>query len=148
MQLFNIKDKIEYLDQVMELIYLEWGQFFRTSKEDKIKRIKEAISTNSEYPQIYIIIDNNKLIGTFTIKDYDLDDHTLTPWLACVVIKKEHRSKGYGNTLLKYVEEIANKNYPILYLTTNLIGYYERIGFKYIKDVNHNGELSRLYVRK
>lgn len=148
MELINIKNNINYLEDVMDLIYQEWGQFFRTSKKDKINKIKESIKNNNPYPQIYVIVDNNKLIGSFTIKDYDLDDHSLTPWLACVVIKKEYRGKGYGTTLLKYVKEIADKYYPTLYLTTNLVNYYEKIGFKYIKNIEHNGEINRLYVRE
>ena len=88
------------------------------------------------------------IIGSFTIKETDLEDCNLSPWLACVIIKKEYRGKGYGKQLLNFIKAEIEQNYPQIYLFTSHIGFYEKIGFEYIKDVMHSGEVNRLYVKK
>ena len=147
LKLVNIKECIDHIEDVMELIYKEWGEFFSGSKEDKIKKIRKSIKESNEFPQIYVIKEDNNIVGSFTFKDKDLDNCDLTPWLACVVIDEKYRGKGYGRDLLEFVKLIADEKYPILYLTTKHIGYYEKIGFEYIGDVEHNGTIERLYKR-
>ena len=148
LKLVNDKESINDLEEVMDLIYFEWGQYFRSSKETKLNKIKNSIENNLDYPQVYIMKENDNVIGTFTIKDKDLDNCDLSPWLACVIIKPEYRKQGYGRKLLNYIEEICNKHYPKIYLTTGLVGYYEKINFKYIESIVHHGCIDRLYLRE
>ena len=143
--LYDVKDSMEDLDEIMDLIYAEWGNSFSSSKESKLNKIKEAISNNVYLPKIYALKKDNVLIGTFTIKDKDLDNCDLSPWIACVVVKKEYRGKGYANALLKYIKEIIDNNYKEMYLVTDLNNFYEKIGFEFIKLVDHNNKKERLY---
>ena len=148
LEIINIKESLTDLEEVMDLIYFEWGQYFRSSKETKINKIMNSINNNLEYPQVYVMKENNNVIGTFTIKDKDLDNVELSPWLSCVIIKPEYRKQGYGRKLLNYIEDICNKYYPKIYLTTGLVGYYEKINFKYIESIVHHGCIDRLYIRE
>lgn len=144
-KLYNVKDCIEDLDEIMEWSYEEWGQFFRSSKEDKISKMKKIIENDEEFPQIYVLKEDGVLVGSFTIKDKDLEGSDLSPWIACVLVKKELRGKGYGRIVLENIKKIIDEKYPKIYLFTSLVGFYEKIGFEYIKDVTHNGEVDRLY---
>lgn len=144
-KLYNVKDCIEDLDEIMEWSYEEWGQFFRSSKEDKISKMKKIIENGEEFPQIYVLKEDGVLVGSFTIKDKDLEGSDLSPWIACVLVKKELRGKGYGRIVLENMKKIIDEKYPKIYLFTSLVGFYEKIGFEYIKDVTHNGEVDRLY---
>lgn len=144
-KLYNVKDCIEDLDEIMEWSYEEWGQFFRSSKEDKISKMKKIIENGEEFPQIYVLKEDGVLVGSFTIKDKDLEGSDLSPWIACVLVKKELRGKGYGRIVLENIKKIIDEKYPKIYLFTSLVGFYEKIGFEYIKDVTHNGEVDRLY---
>ena len=144
-KLYNVKDCIEDLDEIMEWSYEEWGQFFRSSKEDKISKMKKIIENDEEFPQIYVLKEDGVLVGSFTIKDKDLEGSDLSPWIACVLVKKELRGKGYGRIVLENMKKIIDEKYPKIYLFTSLVGFYEKIGFEYIKDVTHNGEVDRLY---
>lgn len=146
-QLYNIKDSMNDLPEVMEMIYQEWGQFFTKPAEQKKSEIIKAILQQREFPQIYVVKHNDIVVGSFTIKQKDLDDCDFSPWLACVVVKKQYRGKGYGRQLLQYIKTICDK-YPQMYLFTTLENFYEKIGFEYIKDINHNGEINKLYIRK
>ena len=148
--IINVKENIEYLSEAMDMIYEEWGRFFNSSREEKFVKIKSAIQSGEEFPQVYVLKDQDKIIGSFTFKEKDIDGEeyeTLSPWLSCVVIKKEYRGMGYGRKILQYIDKIAKQNYKQLYLFTTLTGYYEKIGFEFIKEIVHNGELNRLYKK-
>lgn len=144
-KVYNVKDCLEDLEEIMEWSYEEWGKYFRSSKDEKIAKMKEIIKKGEEFPQIYAIKDDGKLVGSFTIKDKDLEGSDLSPWIACVLVKKELRGKGYGRVVLENIKKIIDEKYPKIYLFTSLDGFYEKIGFEYIKDVMHNGEVEKLY---
>ena len=147
-ELFDLKDAMESLEESMDLIYDEWGRYFSTSKEVKMAKIRASILDNSEFPKMYILKKDNELVGSFTIKDKDLSNCDLSPWLVCVIIKKEHRGKGYANVLLSYIKKIIDNSYKKMYLTTSHVGFYEKIGFEFVKLVDHNGEIEKLYEYK
>lgn len=148
MNLIKISRKnIKLLNEVMDIIYDEWGSTFSSSKEEKLKKIKQSIIENKNFPHIYLLIHNDEIIGSFSILEYELKDSNLSPWLACVVINKKYRRKGYGKILLQYINEIIEKNFNTIYLTTELIGFYEKIDFKLIKIINNNGKNNRLYCK-
>lgn len=145
MKLINItKENIEKLSDVMDMIYDEWGKTFSSTKEEKLNKIKKPILNGEDFPKVYLLTNNDENIGSFTILEYELKGSNLSPWLACVVINKKFRGKGYGKILLEHIKEIIEKNYPAIYLTTELVGFYEKIGFKLIKIIDNNGKNNRL----
>ena len=147
MKLIHINKNIDYLEPVMNIVFNEWGKNFSSSKESKLNKIRQAIQANEKYPQIYALTENNKVIGSFSFLDHELEGSDLSPWLACVVIDKPYRSKGYGKILLQHINKIIDKTYPIVYLTTDMTGFYEKIGFKLIKLIDNNGKNNRLYCK-
>lgn len=148
MKLIKVQEaNIDEIENVMDLIFDEWGSTFSSSRESKLEKIKNAILSGAKFPQLYILKDNNKIIGSFNILEHELDGSDLSPWLACVVVNKEYRGKGYGSILLKYIEEVIEQNFNEIYLTTEHIGFYEKIGFKLMKIIDNNGINNRLYSR-
>ena len=125
MQLINVKDNIEELSTVMDMIYDEWGAGFSCTKEEKLSKIKTALLAGGKFPQVYILKDQDKVIGSFTFLDRELEGSTLSPWLACVVINKNLRGKGYGSILLKHIKNTIEQNFDQIYLTTKMTGFYE-----------------------
>ena len=69
MKIYNLKDKIEYLDEVVNLEYEEWANNKEENKKDRIKAKKEKIlnSFNNKSFCKLILIDNNNLIGFISI---------------------------------------------------------------------------------
>ena len=141
------KENLTLLNDVMEMIYDEWGLTFSSSKEEKLNKTKQSILENNNFPQIYLLNHNNKNIGSFSILEHELKGSTLSPWLACVTINKKYRGQGYGKILLQYINEIIEKDFKTIYLTTELINFYEKIGFKLIKIIDNNGKNNRLYCK-
>ena len=53
-KVYNVKDCLEDLEEIMAWSYEEWGKYFRSSKEEKIAKMKEIIKNGEEFPQIYL----------------------------------------------------------------------------------------------
>ena len=92
MEVFDLKDKQEYLYEVMELEYLEWANDVTSDKEN---RIKKKINKYLEYVDRndfckLILVDGNKLIGFISLFPYDGDEEKdLSPWYATMYVKKK-----------------------------------------------------------
>ena len=74
-------------------------------------------------------------------------ERAVSPWLACVVINKKYRGKGYGKILLSHIKNIIEENFPEIYLTTEHVGFYEKIGFEFVKLIDNNGKNNRFYCK-
>ena len=143
MEIYDLKEKKEYLDEVARLEYEEWADNKEENKEERIKRKKEKICNMFEdkYFCKLILIEEDKLIGFISFFPNDCDEEKdLKPWYATMYVKKEYRGKGYSkilnDALLKHTKELG---YNKIYLKSELINYYEKFGAKYIENLN-NGE--------
>ncbi|MBD5159266.1 MAG: GNAT family N-acetyltransferase [Ruminococcus sp.] len=83
------------------------------------KTIRQDIADNN----VYIIEDNNEIIGTVTINDNEINRLYVLP---------EYQGKGYGGFLLEYAEKIVLKNYEeiILYSSLPAKAMYLKRGYK------------------
>ena len=148
MKLVSINsENIDLLNCVMDMIYDEWGSNFSSSKEDKLEKIRNEILKGGRFPRVYLLRDKNRNIGAFSILEHELEGSDLSPWLACVVVNKKYRGKGYGLVLLDKIKEVIENTYSGIYLTTKMNGFYEKIGFNLIKIIDNNGENNRLYEK-
>ena len=137
MQIYNLKDKIEFLDEVVQLEYYEFNE------QERIKN-KKAKILNMLSDNLFcklILIEENVLIGFISIFPHDCDEESnLTPWYATMYIKKEYRKKGYSKILNDAIlKEANNRGFDRLYLKSDLNNYYEKFGAIYIKTLS-NGE--------
>ena len=145
MKIYNLKDKLEYLDEVARLEYEEWAKNKEENRQERIERKKEKICnmfSNKSYCKL-ILVDNDKLIGFISLFKYDGDEmKNLTPWYATMYVKEEYRNKGYSKILNDAIlNEAKKKGYNRIYLKSNLVNYYEKFGAKYIKTLNNREKL-------
>lgn len=144
MKIFNLKDKLEYLDEVAELEYEEWADNKEKNKESRIERKKEKIKnmfSNKRFCKL-ILIDNDNLIGFISLFPSDCEEENkLTPWYATMYVKKEYRNNGYSRILNDAIlKEAKSRGFKVLYLKTDLTNYYEKFGAYFIKRLD-SGEL-------
>lgn len=145
LQIFNIREKQEYLREVAELTQKEWGIKTSSKKEfeEKINKKISKIINNFDNP-LYcklVLLEDDILIGFISIFPTDGDEYqNLSPWYATMYVKKEFRGKGYSKILNNAIlEEAKKRGFTKLYLKTNLINYYEKFGAIYLENLN-NGE--------
>lgn len=145
LEIYNIKDKQEYLREVAILTQKEWGTKNLTEEEfdKKIeKKINKIISLldHPSYSKLILVKDEN-LIGFISIFPVDGEDRKdLSPWYATMYVKKEYRGNGYSKMLNDAIlEEARRRGFEKIYLKTDLVNYYEKFGAKYIEKLS-NGE--------
>ena len=145
MKIYNLKDKINYLEEVCTLEYNEWADNPNIDYERRIKeksfKVKKKLAEDNICK--LILLDNNILIGFISIFPHDCDEEpTLTPWYATMYVKKEFRKKGYSKILNDAILKEAKKGgYEKIYLKTELNNYYEKFGAEFIKMINDKEKL-------
>ena len=150
LEIFNLKDKLEYLDEVAELEYDEWADNKEINKEKRIERKKKKICTmltEKDFCKI-ILVDNDNLIGFISIFPKDCEEEKeLTPWYSTMYVKKEYRHHGYSRVLNKAIlKEAKSRKISVLYLKTNFENYYEKFGAIFIKNLKSGEHLYKFEV--
>lgn len=150
MEIFDLKNKQEFIEEVMELELIEWGTRPIIEKEQKIqKKIDKYFKyVDDNYFCKLILIENNKLVGFISILPYDCDEEpNLTPWYATMFVKKEYRGRCCSKILNEAIlKEAKNRNIKELYLKTELINYYEKFGAKFVKKLNNNEKIMKFEI--
>ena len=148
MQIYNLKDKLEYLDEVAKLEYEEWADNKEDNKIERLKRKKDKIYKMFENKSFckLILIDQNELIGFISLFPNDCEEEKdLTPWYATMYVKKKFRKNGYSRILNEAIlNEAKNRGFSILYLKTDLNNYYEKFGATYIKKLKSGESLYKI----
>ncbi len=124
-----------YFNEFINLCYQWWGK----EKNQSYQEIKDYYlnSLDNKLPIIRTLIINDTLIGFYEINEKDsIDDEKYTPYLANVYIKEEYRKQGYSTILINdAIEFIKKEGYKDLYLHSRIENYYEKYGFKFLKEV-------------
>ena len=71
------------------------------------------------------------------------------PNLACVCIAKEFRKQGYSKILMQYANSvIENMQIKKAYLKTDLTNFYEKFGWKFLKEIKIDDKFEKIYKKK
>lgn len=147
MEIYNIKEKPEFIREVAELTQSEWGKICNSKQEfeekvnHKIEKIKSLLDEKC-YCKL-ILLEKDDLIGFISIFPHDGEEkQELSPWYATMFVKKEYRGKGYSKILNDAIlEEARIRGFKKLYLKTDLNNYYEKFGAKYIETLRSGEKL-------
>lgn len=146
MKIYDLKEKLEYLDEVVLLEFDEWAENKEDNRKVRLEKKKEKICSYFEDKSFckLILVIGDELIGFISIFPYDSEEEKdLTPWYATMYVKKEHRGLGYSKILNDAIlNEAKNRGFKEIYLKTDLVNYYDKFGAIFIKMMN-SGE--RLY---
>lgn len=141
--IYNIFDKMQFIEEVATLEYEEWADNKENNKEQRIAKKIEKIKLDLKDENFckLILLKDNELIGFISIFPNDCDEcRDLTPWYSTMYVKKEYRGQGYSKILNDAIlKESKKRNYKEIFLKTKLDNYYEKFGAKFIKKLN-NGE--------
>jgi GNAT superfamily N-acetyltransferase len=132
LEIYNIKDKLEYLEEIVELTHNEWGnrilseEDYRVWLQKKIISIKSMLDRN-DYCKL-ILLDEDNLVGFISLFPTDGDERSdLSPWYATMFVKKEYRGRGCSKILNDaLLKESKKRGFERVYLKIDLNGYYEK----------------------
>ncbi len=104
-----------------------------------------------ERSEVLLLTDGDDLIShcTFAERD-DIQPTDLTPWVGFVYTFPKYRGHRYAGLLFDEIERLSkSRGIPVVYLSTNHIGLYEKYGFEFLDMMNDiDGEPSRVYVKR
>lgn len=153
MKIYNLADKLEYLDEICRLTEEEWGKYkdldeFELKISRKKQKIKSLFSENN-YCKL-ILLDGDSLVGFISIFPKDGDERSdLSPWYATMYVKKEYRGKGYSKILNDAIlDEARNRGFSKIYLKSELKNYYEKFGAIYMEDLKNGEKLYYIGLKK
>jgi len=140
----NLVENKKYFDEVLNLIYKEWGN---NNFEFWQSWIRSSMMEN-EIPMTFIVFCDDEFVGTFSLWRCDLQSRQdLFPWLGGIVVKENWRGKGIGLFIQKQAKDILkNLGFSKAYLFTEITGYYEKADWQYIGNAhNESNNIVNLY---
>ncbi|MGG5318803.1 GNAT family N-acetyltransferase [Enterococcus sp. AZ072] len=146
MKLLNLRESPEIKNELTNYLQAKWGT--KESNPVYLNCLAHAVSPELALPMWYALIDGERIIGCAGLIPNDfISRMDLTPWLCALFIDEAHRGKQLSRWLIEQIKQDTRKlGYQKLYLCTDHIGLYEKMGFDYIGDGFHPwGEQSRIY---
>jgi len=139
-----IREHPEYLEQAVDYFSDKWG-VERNIYQDCIAN---SLITESPLPRWYLMMKNDKIVGSYglIVNDF-ISRQDLWPWICAVYIEESERGKALGSILLEHGrKEAANLGFPVVYLSTDHVGLYEKYGWQYIgQGYSITGKDTRIY---
>lgn len=145
LKVISIRENPEYRETAIEYISSKWELIDPIIYENSISH---CINSASPLPQWYLLEKEHEIIGCAGLITNDfISRMDLWPWACSLFIEEEHRGNNYGELLLDKAKEDSRKaGFDNLYLSTDHIGYYEKLGFRYVGQGYHPWEeSSRIY---
>jgi len=143
-KIIGVRDNPEYLERAADYFHSKWG----VPRVIYYDSISMSLDTPSPLPRWYLMLKGDEIIGSYglIVNDF-ISRQDLWPWLAALYIKKSERGKELGSYLLEHARKEASKlGFPIVYLSTNHVGYYEKYGWKFIAQAyDVDGGDTRIY---
>lgn len=137
-------------DCVEALVHSELAKVYYPTKESAEALLKEGI----EKQEIYAALDErSECVGYIWFALSKM--FYKFPYVRQIAIRKEFRGQGIGKKLLSFVEEIAFKDWPKLFLTVSDFNkrakkLYQEIGFEevgFVPDLFRDGVAEHVMVK-
>lgn len=148
MKILKIRANPEIAEAAAKWFHAKWKIPLEAYQES----IAACLDKKQPVPQWYVATENNRIIGGLGVIENDFHDRKdLTPNICAVYVEKENRRKGIAGTLLNFAcDDMRELGIGTLYLVTDHDSFYERYGWKFLCNVQCDGETtpSRMYVRQ
>ena len=112
--------------------------------------MEHSMDNKKSIPKFYIVLNEKEIIASYALITNDLiSRQDLMPWFACLFVNEEHRNNGIAEQLLSHaLQEARAKGFNQLYLSTDLINFYEKKGWSYLaQGYNFLGEEIKIYSK-
>jgi len=142
-----VREHPEYLDRAVDYFASKWS----VSRNIYQDCIAHSLTTESSLPRWYLMTKSDEIIGSYglIVNDF-ISRQDLWPWICAVYIEESERGKALGSRLLEHGRLEATKlGFPMVYLSTDHVGLYEKYEWRYIgQGYSVNGESTRMYEAK
>ena len=131
MQIFEISTRQDLLESAIQYFWKCWGSDSNLSFYADC--IEHSLDSKNELPKFYIVLENEEIIASYALLVNDIiSRQDLMPWFACLFVNETHRNQGIAENLLNHAcSEAKRKGFEMLYLSSDLVNFYERKGWEY-----------------
>lgn len=146
MEIISVRDNPEFKEMAIQYFQRVWAS--PASMKVYEDSIENCLGTKSPLPQWYLLLRDNEIIGCGGLITNDfISRMDLYPWVCAVYIEENYRGSNFGALIIEKAKEDTKKGgFSNLYLCTDHIGYYEKLGFEHIGTGYHPwGDSSRIY---
>jgi GNAT superfamily N-acetyltransferase len=141
MQVSYLSDHEHLIPDLARLHFAEWS-YLRPGEtlEGRTERLRSCCGHG--LPTVIVGLLNRELCGSAMLVPHDLEERReLTPWLAGLYVKPEHRNKGFASVLIERIVQLARTlHFSHLYLYTpgnELL--YEHLGWSILERCSRQG---------
>ena len=145
MNIISLRQQPEFEDLAIDYFIEKWPSVRPEIYQDSLHH---SLTAKDFLPQWYLLQNEEKIIGCAGLITNDfISRGDLYPWLCALFIEETERGHRYSELLVERAKtDTASFGYKHLYLCTEHIGLYEKMGFTYIGQGYHPwGEESRIY---
>ena len=145
LEIQKVRKGTETADKLLNFVEnFSWAEV----KDHTLKIIKNWEFKEWETP--FAATVDGQIVGMATIMKsdyYPLPE--VYPWISTVFVTEEYRGKRISEQLIDFANKYAKENgFDRTYIPTEIVGLYEKYGYRYIKDiVNYVGGIDRLYAK-
>jgi GNAT superfamily N-acetyltransferase len=131
----NITSIADHLHHVPTIARWHWDEWGHTDPTGSLQAWTDGLATRTNrdrIPTTYLALKDANPIASTTLVEHDMSTHRdLTPWLAGVYVKPEHRRHGIGAALVTHtMHKAAEMGVKRLYLYTNSArDFYLKLGW-------------------
>ena len=142
-----LADHKEYIPELAQGVFTQWETMYtgqgKGPKDLEAQMLDRAIT--DAIPLTMIALENDKLVGSVTIKTQDFASRPdLSPWIAAVFVFPEFRHRGIGSKLVLHAEKIAKENFGVdkIYLYTGSASkLYAKLGYAVVEEVDRGDKI-------
>lgn len=148
MEVINFFDSDNKRHWLAEIKKSDWGAANFLSELLEKGSFMETLSEPENKGRLLLLTEGEKLLSFLTLTRQDcIRDMSRMPWIGFVYTFPEFRGQGCCRKLMGYAEkEAALLGWHEVYVATDHVGLYERLGYEYIENVMDVwGEDSRIY---
>ena len=145
MKLISLRQHPDFLDRAISYFQEKWPSVMPEIYDDCLRH---SIDARNHLPQWYLLMDKDKIVGCAGLITNDfISRGDLYPWLCALFVDQEYRGQRLSTLLIDRAKADTKAfGYSHLYLSTEHIGLYEKIGFQFIGEGYHPwNESSRIY---
>ena len=149
MKIELITKESDLLEKGTKYFWRQWGtelnfNFYKDC-------IENSISDNKFLPKFYLMLDRDKIIGSYALLTNDIiSRQDLMPWFACLYVDENYRNLGLAEKLIRHgLSESQKKGFKTLYLSTDLNDFYEKKEWNYLsKGYGVDGNKIKIYSKE
>lgn len=142
-----LADHPETIPTLANWFRAQWSHYYADWTQAELEQDFLEDTSRDRLPCRLVAFENDQLVGTIILREQNNTAPEFQPELGGLYVVESHRGHGVGTELVRTGMKLADDlGYETVYATTvSAVGILERLGWEFIKTVNHDDGQLALY---